>query len=273
MSQYWTFQGTELPALISEERDWEGITLKFRVDEDMVESAFRSEITNAGDIDIQHDAEGGFEAVDMAAGRNTFTVSPPDQRADVRYMTQYLADVYSDEMVDQKAGEFEVKLDLVASSNKTPQQDYGGDSIEGVPGYGESGYGEGPYGGLPPGYWGFILEAGSFVTDSLSQDMKGTRENGADGASVKTVVNPREAKIIEESLGKLEAVNIREVGDGSNVAEDNSPDKTNTIHVMHNIDEAESAPISEGMYVVGDWGTRWENDEHYEASLTLLAEG
>jgi len=245
----WVLGKNPVAELIEETRTWDTLTLVFRSDRATVINQLRPLDSDAGKVEVLERSDGGFDAIDRADGRNTYQITPPAGRIPPRLAGDYLVDEYEEEVVDQQGKQFRVTVTLV------PDQDRDTDSH----------YAETPSGGD----WKFDFSTGTIATPRVRADVGGGASKGTQAKRLRLILTDKQVQVLEESASLLNAVRIREVPDGANVAEDNSPGDQNTVTVASPNENV----FESGEYVVDEWETVMQNDRFHKVTLTVNSSG
>ena len=267
MTENWRITGeVQLEQLIEEVRMWDGIDLVFHVRENVAESTRYLE-DDAGKYEIIEMADGGFEAVDRAGGENTHNIEAPTERQELREVETWHVSDYELRPLDQKALDYELRLNLVAEGNVDPRDvDY--DPGQDGDGLGEGGLGEEGLGG-DADVWRFNLFAADILTHRVSF------ESPAGGSSVGSrqltaIFDVDEQLVFERSATQQASAFVREVFDGEDVAIDTSSDSVNTVDITP--PEGSASAFEKGTYIIIDWEAEWLNDDWYQTTMNLLKE-
>lgn len=242
---FWRVGGLQLRELLNETRTWETLTLEFRSNRDHVLSRLRPLDTDAGKLELLERSDGGFVAVDRVDGSNTFEVAPPTGRIPPRIAGDYLVDEYNEEIVDQQGNEYRVTVSLI------PDEDRNTNS-----GYTET---------AGAGEWEFDFYTGTIATTRVHSELGTSGGSGTKSKRLTLILDADQVQVLEESASFLNAVRTREVPDGENVSEDNSPGDRNTVTVASPDEDV----LESGDYVVQEWKSEMQNDRFQRVSLTL----
>jgi hypothetical protein len=249
MANLWNIEGTDVGDLLEERRNWQELSLKFRVDKPTLTNTLRPLNSDSGKVEVLIDSDGGFNAEGRASGSNSYTIKAPSARNGVRYIESWFVTNFTEQVIDQAGIRYEVGLDLVADSNKTPQTSYGSKT-------------------RASDEWKFAFDAGDVVTKRVNHEIVAEAKTGAEGKTLRMILEPEQVRVLEESLRHLDAVNILEVPDGENLAEDNSPNNVNTVTVTS--PDGKSSVFADGDYVASTWETRWLNESFYEVEVAFV---
>ena len=242
---FWRVGGMQLREIVEETRSWDSLTLTFRADKQLVTNRLRPLDQEAGKLDILETADGGYIAVDRVDGANTYQLNPPTGRQPPRLAGTFLVNEYSEEVVDQQGGEYQATVTLVPDGPRTT----------------DSGYTE----TVGSGEWEFDFETGTIATRRVNAGVGSSASSGTRDKRLQLILTDMQVQVLEESATALNAARVREVPDGKNIAEDNSPGDRNTVAVASpNEDVFES-----GDYVVQSWETTMQNDDWHRVSVTL----
>ena len=245
----WRITGeVQLEQLIREIRTWDGIDFTFEVRE-TVAQALRDFGDHAGKYEIINRSSGGFGAYDRAGGANTYDISPPDNRADLRVVESWLVEDFNLRPLDQIAHDYELVLRLVAESNVEPEP------------------GQHPTHSDDPDLWLFELAAGDILSRRVSYDTP-TGGNKVDSRRVTVLLSADEQLIIERSATRQAGVVVQEIEDGEDFARDESTDAVNTVDISP--PDNSSVAFEADTYIITDWEAEWLNDDWYQTTITLL---
>jgi len=238
-SLHWIIEGYPIIELVEETRTWDQLSLQFRIRKSYLTSFLRPNINEAGKVDTTERIDGGFDAVGRAGIETLLSAEAPVERSKVRSVGDYYVDSYNEEPVDSRAESWEVELDLIPKKEKAYDNEYGTltDPVSET---------------RPEGYWKFEFDFGDIVTRRVTTDVTKTPQDTFENAEVEIIMTPEEVRVLEESAGRLGAINVREVPDGSNIIEDNTGGR-NRVTITPP-EEAEKT-IEPGDYILREFET------------------
>lgn len=267
---YWTIEGRQLKTRTEEDREWQDLSLTFRLSNDEVENRLKPVLHSPGKLEVNETVGGGFAATDRARGANTIHAKAPEsltRGVRLRGVTKYLVDEYEKEALGTRSDSHEVEIDLVPKTHKAYDNEWG---------WIDSRYDqederefrvEDEQEDLSEGEWWFEFSGSDLVTRRVGANSNESSSSSIDSYDVTLVCDIRETTTIEESLSKLGGVKEREIPDADNLMEDNSEGERQIVYVHPPSDEAENT-LPGGVYVATDWETSWIGDA-FEVSLTL----
>jgi len=242
---HWAFDGLQVDGLEEEVRTHNSISLTFRTGKDVANRALRPLNENPAKFDLLVYPNGRFEAFDRVDGSNTFSIQAPSPRDEVRYIETWHVKKYSEEVVDQKGDVLRVQLTLIPTKNKDIQASYSTKSRS-------------------TGEWKFSFQNGDILTKRVQSNLA-KKSGSPTGDVLTTVLTAQEVRVLEENTGRQDAVRTREVPDGKDLPEDNTPNSDQTI----TLEPPNSEPVEPGEYIVKGWETTYLNDDFYRVSLTV----
>lgn len=246
---YWAVDGTPVDRHVDERRDWQRLSLVWRVDNATKDATLSPLQNTANKYDIVPASDGSFSTLDRAATDGTVTLKPPVGREPPREERDYVVDQYSQRQVDRAGASHEVDVSFVALSNRDPDGSASNETRE-------------------SDEWSFAFRAATIATSRVEVDIGTGTDTGADTVDLQLILDATQTKVLEESATRLEAVSVREVSDGANSVDDDSASPANANQVTVTTPDGES-PISDGTYVVMDWQTEWLSDRAFRVTLTL----
>lgn len=244
-SSVWIIGGTLVEEIVEETRTWDKLTLTFRAGEQQVNSNFRPLDQEAGKLDILEKSNGGFIALDRVDGDNTYQLTPPRGRRPPRLSGTFFVDEYNEEVVDQQGNEYQVTISFIPDGPRTT----------------DSGYTE----TVDTGEWEFDFETGTVATRRVNAEVGSSAASGTRNKRLQLILTDQQVQVLEESATRLNAVRVREVPDGKNIAEDNSAGDRNTVTISSPNEQV----FESGDYVVQTWETVMQNDDWHRVSVTF----
>lgn len=242
----WRVGARQVSTLVEEARTWQELNLSFRASEATTRDVLRPMDAESGKLSVVADADGGYTTIDRAGGSNTYTLRPPTARDPPRRGDDYLVKEYEEEMADQQGGIYRVTLRMVADEERNTTSSLS-----------ESASGS---------QWEFAFHTGTIATKRVHQEIQGAASKGKTGKQLTLTLTPEQVKVLEESASHLNAVRIREVPDGPNLAEDNTSNDRNTVTVT----SPDPDVFASGDYRVSEWETSWRNEDFYRVALRLV---
>ena len=252
--EVWRFNGDQVKEVMQEIRNWQELSLTFRANEFVTKNRLRPLDTSTGKFEIVQRSDGSYAGISRASDKNIVDVVPPDQRSDLRVVSEYIVDEYNEEYVDQAADIYEVEVNLVATGPKSG----------------------GSYGDVTASddQWKFEFADGSVATDRVEKDV-GTTGGIVEGTkSISFVLERDELKVLEDSLNRQAAIYQQKVPDEQDLFKDKNDAGRNTVTVTAppNRDPDEKV-IESGDYVVSEWEDELVNNEFFQVSMTLAPKG
>jgi len=239
---------------IEETRTFTEMTLEFAADTELLTNNLRPQIRNSGKLEIVSDTDGGFTTVDLASGTNRIELFPPTNHELVRPVDEWFIADFSEEPLGTSGSSFDVELIVVPDKEKAFDNEYGtlDEKIEETRGQNE-----------------FLFEFfhGDVSTRRVTSDVEKTREGAIDTAELTMILTAEEARIIEESVSKLNAVKEIDVPDGDGSVRDTNSESRNTVNVT--VPDAASDTLQSGEYVVTEWESVWTRGLSQEFTITL----
>lgn len=249
----WTIDGAQSGQMVDEERSFDGMELTFRVNRNTLTNVLRPLDEGAGKTKVIPQIDGGFSAIDLSENGNTYSFDPPTGHNPPRKSLTYHVEDFKEEPVDQKGNQFTVILKLIPDSNRTTT---GTETVQ----------------SRSTGEWLFEFASGAIATSRISTEVKKIQETSVTAKRVKMILTPEQTNILESNLTKLNATRIRDVPDGTNFAEDNSPNDVNTVSVTAPSGET-GGFLPSDKYVALNWTTRYLSAQRYEVQLDLGVHG
>lgn len=248
----WRIAGQSVPGVRSETREYNKLELEFRVREQLLKSALRPLDRSSGRLSTADTSDGGFVVEDMANGDNTYTVEPPVTREPLRQPGDFLVEDYRENVADQQGNRYDVVLELHPDSPR--ETDVGLSEAD------ES------------GHWYMEFHTGEIATTRVdAENTSSVSSSGVESRTLSMLLTAEQATVIEESATLLAATRTREVEDGDNVTEDNSPGERNTVQIEPPTAEADAVPAGE--YTVVDWNSVEENKDYQRFELVVSRSG
>jgi len=248
----WRISSESIGNVRSETREYNKLELEFRVREQLLKEALRPLDRSSGRLSTADASDGGFVVEDMSGGDNTYTVEPPAAREPLRQPGDFLVEDYRESVADQQGNRYDVVLELHPDSPR--------DTDEGLSETDDM------------GKWYMEFHTGEIATTRV--DAENTASVSSDGVESRTLsmlLTAEQATVIEESATLLAATRTREVEDGNNITEDNSPGDRNTVNIEPPANEADAVPGGE--YVVVDWKSVEENNNYQKFELVVSRSG
>lgn len=236
----WTYSSTDLTDLFSEKAEHDNLKLVFRTGD---VSTLRDFSDSPGKFEVQIDDDGFVYATDLAGGNNTFTLSPPSERGSLRVSRDYVVDKYNERNIDQASDKYEVTIEFVPKSAKslsTTLSETGSD-------------------------WEFAFSNATVNTARVQAEQSSGSENDSDTIDLTLYLTNSQARVFEEHGQTVEAVNVREVPDGSNVVDDNNSNDRNTLTIT----PPSSGVVSSGDHVMLSYTTEWINSSYHKLSVSV----
>lgn len=246
----WRINGRSIQAFIDEERTWQELTLSFRPDVAEVEG-LREVDRGAGKLEIVEYSDGDYRVIDRSSGDNKIVAEPPVTRRELRTHNDYHLEEYDEQVKDQTGETYEVDLTLVADSPK--------ESVEN--------------GSVEPesDEWLFEFVDGDVATDRVEREVGRGGKSIEGSTELSLAVQTEEAIIIEGSLNRLAAIDLREIPDGTDLAEDETSDDRNTVTISTPDErDPDELFLKSGEYVVEHYTTTLINDEFQQVNLEIV---
>lgn len=263
----WAINGTEVPTVHTEKRKFDQLELTWRVDRSQLTSNIRPLDEHSGKLTVYDRDNGGFRVLDRRDGQNTYYLDPPDDHAPPRQAGLYLVDEYEEEMIDQEGERYKVKVTFRPKFERTTTT-----TLNESAGSGEFEFQMRPEGiqlgdfALGDRQLGETTPGATIATNKVEQQIKAGGAVGVGSKKLRVIFDATQTQVFEESASRLNAVRIRNVPDGQNVAEDNSPRNRNTVHIF----SPDTDVIATGDYRVVDWETEELNADFYAIDIELF---
>ena len=116
--------------------------------------------------------------------------------------------------------------------------------------------------------WTFTFADGTVQTTRVTTDITRTPDDSLKSVQMDIVVNDKQVEIIEKSLNKQGAINVREVPDGLNLVEDMTENNRNTVDIDPTTGASNTVPA--GKYIVQNWETEWMYSTAYTVSIQFV---
>lgn len=247
----WRLDGVPIAYEPEEEiRTFEALELSVLVPVEIVREVLRDVQPNAGNVEHVPTADGGYIAVDQSDGGNEHTLQPPADRQDVRRQLEWVAAAeYDEEILSSDGGKMQVDLTLVPQRSKRQYSGHEDDVVE-------------------EGDWELDVDAGRIATPNPDPEINESTEAGAEVLEMTFYLDGQQVRKVEESLRRLNAVEIREQVDGEPVAVDNSQDQVNTFYVGPPAEAQVS--IDAGWYIALDYATVYQGGGAYEVEIAAV---
>lgn len=242
----WLVDNQFVGEVTTEVKSVDTLSLITRATTDTVENNLRPLKSDEGQVDVLSSDDGGWTAVDRAGGKNTFTVTVPIRRQDLRQNGEYHVDRYKEDLVSQAVNEWSVELDLIEDANRTdtPSISESADNDE----------------------WGLKTRYGEIATGRVDARLLGTGEGGVKRFELTARLTFEQAHVFEAAVSLLNAVRIREIPDNTNLVVDDTDANANTL----TIDAPDNQSIvSDGDYVVTDWQSTRLSDAYQSVEITI----
>lgn len=232
----------EVGNLIDEQREWDTltITVRYRETDDL---NFQEEFfSDSEKVSVQEVADGGFRAVDLSNGNNTFLLFAPEDRQDLRPINTWSMDSYDKDLVGRDGNVYDLEMELVPEKEKAWDNEYGTF--------------ESPLEqSADSNQWLFDFEFGSIATRRVSAETNESSDGSLNVNELELILTREQVRLVEENISHLNLVTEREVPDGSDVIDDASSDDRNTVFLSPPGDAGQ--PVPEGNYTFIDWETEW----------------
>lgn len=119
--------------------------------------------------------------------------------------------------------------------------------------------------------WTFAFADGTVETTRVTTDIVRTPDDSLQSVEMVIVVDDQEIVIIEESLDKQGAINVRKVPDGPNLVEDTTANNRNTVDITPTSGASDTIPA--GTYVARNWETEWMYSTAYTVTIQFMFKG
>jgi hypothetical protein len=254
--RFWTINAQYPIPATEEVRTYDQLSLTMRAKKSQVVDVLRPLFDAAsGEVDVIEKSGGSYESFDTSQSGNEFTITPAHGQRPTRVPRNYLVDKYDEQIVDQKGDEYQVSVDFVPEKTREPDEEYEGRE--------ESDH-EFVFQKREPEQWQFVMHSGTIATKSITKDIK----RGKDGVNLRMVMKPKQTQIFEESASYVEGITGREIPDGDNKWDDESPGSRNTTYIVP--PEASAGVFDEGNYRITKWTTTRINNESYEINASFV---
>jgi hypothetical protein len=248
----WRISGESIGNVRSETREYDKLELEFRVREQLLKEALRPLDRSSGRLSTADTSDGGFVVEDMAGGDNTYAVEPPVTRQPLRQPGDFVVEDYREDVADQQGNRYDVVLELHPDSPRDTDVGLSEDDTAGE--------------------WYMRFHTGEISTPRVdAENTSSVSSDGTESRTLSMLLTAEQATVIEESATLLAAARTREVEDGTNVTEDNSPGNRNTVQIEPPAGEADAVPGGE--YVVVDWKSVEENADFQRFELVVSRSG
>jgi hypothetical protein len=257
----WLVDGEFIGQVTSESRTPRTLTLTTRVQSSVLTSVLRSLKTDEGQVDVLPTDDGGFVAVDRADGANTFSVTPPIRRQDLRQSGDYHVDRYEEDLVSQTVNEFDVELDLIADTNRTDMPSIDQDPLRGAAfdlTFDQT--------FTDNAEWAFETRYGQIVTNRVDAEFLGTGEGGVERFKLTARLTFEQARVLEAAVSLLNATRIREIPDATNIAVDDTDNTANTLKIDA---PGGQSVVSDGDYIVTEWESTRLSEAYQSVTMTI----
>lgn len=247
----WGLDGEVIGDLIRLSMTPSSAELAFRVDKAQ-ERRLSSYLGNEGKLDRMVYSNGEFKTIDRSIDGNTISLDPPNSMLGPlsRDETYFIADS-NKRVADQTGDQTEFTLSLVLENERT--KDDPGAQRRSTRASDE---------------WAFDLSQGDKLTTTRVSSEKS--QSGSDGIfsdSITAYFTDLQTRLFIQNVSRIDSVETREVPDGSNFLEDNSPQGRNVIDVT--TPDGGSNFFTPDTYVCGGWQAVWFNDAYYEVTMSL----
>jgi len=253
--RFWAINA-EFPIPATEEiRTHDQLSLTLRAKKPQVISTLRPLFdASSGEVDVITKSGGSYEAFDTSQSGNQFAITPAHRQRPTRVPRDYLVDSYDEQIVDQEGEEYEISIDFVPEKTREPDEDYEGrDEFDH----------EFVFEEREENQWQFSMSHGTIATQSITKEI----ERGGDEINLTMVLKPKQTQTFEESASYVEGITEREIPDGDNKWDDDSPGNRNTAYIVP--PEKSEGVFDEGNYRITDWTTRRINYESYEVRASF----
>jgi len=242
----WVIAGQPVGEVTEETKTVDTLSLVTRAPTETVETDLRPLKSDEGQVAILATDDGGFVAVDRAAGTNTFSVTAPIRRQPLRQDGDYHVDRYEESLVSPDVREWDVELDLIEAANRTDSP-----AISETPASDE---------------WGLETRFGEIATGRVDAEFTGTGKGGVERFELTAVLTFDQAHVFEAAVSRLNAARIREIPDATNLAVDDTSADANTITV--DAPDGQSV-VSDGDYVVSEWASTRLSEAYQSVEMTI----
>jgi hypothetical protein len=259
----WLIDNDYIGQVTGETRTPRTLSLTTRVQTDVLTSVLRPLKTDEGKVDVLATDDGGWTAVDRADANNSFIVTPPFRRQDLRTSGVYHVDRYEEDLVSQTVGEWDVSLDLVEDANRT-DGDTGSPPADGAgfPWVFDQAFTRGE-----DAMWLLETPANTLVTDRVDAEFVGTGDGGVERFQLTVRLSFAQSRVFESELSRLAGGRIREIPDATNVAVDDTGGRA-TLGVA----APGGAVVPDGRYVIVEpWESRRLSEAFQELSVTIAS--
>lgn len=255
----WRLDGQRIVEVTTEVVTPSRIELTFRVSRETLVKYLRPLRSTEGQYRRLVSDTGGYTTVDTAAGANTYTLAPPNDREPLRREQAVHVDRYEEELIAQATDRWRVRLDFVPAG--TRPDDGAITRAEQVPT---------SDGSLPSDWWEFDTSNGPLALppSRVSADVSGVGDAGVDRLRLTLTLTARQAYVFETALKFADGTRVRQIEDGSNRPLDETAGR-NTLAVTSPTPQV----IASQSYVVADgFESERLNDSFQRVDLTLVPE-
>lgn len=259
----WALNSELLGRNQSERSTHRNLTLDQRITTAILAAAARPAKAGQGRVSVLNQDDGGFASVGRANGANTFTLKPPLDRRPLRKPRTVHVTRYEEDLVSQAVEEWDIELEVVRSADRTdpPSLTSTGGTLGTASGMTLGGANGATLGATSgSGQWGFRTRYGQIDTDRVDAEFLGTGRSGVERFEVLARFTFDQAHVWETALAKVDGVRVREIGDGTNRAVDETAGNDNTITV----DSPTPTPVTSGDYIILEWESRRLNEAYQE---------
>jgi hypothetical protein len=254
MPEDWAYSGEVIGDTVSEVREWSLLTLEIAYNQSESGNLVNELKSSSEKVEVLEKESGGFEAIDLSDGSNTFSLDAPDSRSKVRPVDTWLVSSYSDEMTDRSGNAYVIELELVPEREKSVDNEY------------ETIKGDTPSPDRDLSEWEFDFDGFRIVTRNVTVNTVEEAEGTENIYELEMFLTPTEVRIYEEVISYLNNSVLREVPDGKDIFQDTHPDGRNRIDVLTPFYQPD--PIPSGEYIFRNWETEYR-DNAFATTWTL----
>jgi hypothetical protein len=275
----WLINNEYIGQVTGETRTPRTLSVTTRVQTNVLTNVLRSLKRNAGKVAVRPTDDGGWTAVDRAAGENTVGVTPPIRRQALRTSGQYHVDQYNEELITQDGGDWDVSLDLIETAPRTDGETTSdvADAV-GFPvsfpapfvGVGDDGagfpwmFGQ-SFSRRSGSEWLLVTPANTLITSRVDADVVGTGQTGVKRFRLTVRLTFRQARIFESELSRLAGARVREIPDATNVAVDDTGG-----NAILGVNAPGGTVVSSGEYVVVEaWESTRLSEAYQEVAIVI----
>lgn len=247
----WLIDGSEVPTTRNEKLTAKSLELTWTANKSTVNNHLRPLRDFKGKTTTLIESTGKFVTEDTASGSNTYSLTPHTSRTVIHNSGSFFVDSYNDRMTNPDASVFTANATFLYDQSRESTSTFT-QSVTGS-------------------QWGFSFLApstGQIATKRVGVNIEATAdEPGIGGHTLQLHLSDSQSRLIAEGPTYLDAVNVREVLDGNNLVEDNSPSSRNSVSIT--VPGGASTAITSGEYVINGWDLTYINDDFYSANIDI----